>query len=123
MARILVSDKNLKVKLNVAEKLLALRRDAVIPLADVRSARVVDQPWDQFIPTHVSIGFAGAGAPGRTIATVGPRARSGAGKALVVVYRNQPSVVIDIDPTRTGWSLVIASVKDPERIRDALAKR
>ena len=123
MARVLVSDGTVEVKLNVVEKILALRRRVSILVADVSSASVVDRPWDQVIPSRVSMGFAGATAPGRPIATVGPRSRSGSGKALVVVYLNRPSIVIEADPARTGWSLVIASVKQPEKIRDALRPR
>lgn len=33
----------------------------------------------------------------RTLATVGPRATSGSGQALVVVYGNRPSVVLELD--------------------------
>lgn len=123
MVRVQVNDDTVDVTLNPLEAAMALRRRVSIPLADVLSSSVVSRPWNRIIPTRVSMGFAGAGAPGARLVTVGPRARSGAGKALVVVYLNRPSLVIDIDPARTGWSLIIISSKEPERIRDALIAR
>lgn len=123
MARVLAADGTVEIKLNALEKVLALRRNISIPVAEVRSVAVVDRPWDQLIPDRVSMGFAAATAPGRTIATVGPRARSGSGRALVVVYRNRPSIVMEVDPARTDWSLIVVSVKQPESVLDALEQR
>lgn len=116
MARVVVQDRSLRVCLNPAEKFLALRRNVNIPLVDIMSTRVVDRPLDDIVRLQVTMGFAAAGAPLAKVATIGPRARTEAGRALLIVYLNRPAIVIDVDPTGSGWSLLIVSVRHPMQI-------
>lgn len=120
MARVVVQDRSLRVLLNPAEKLLALRRNVRIPLVDVLSAKVVDRPLDDIVMLDVSMGFAAAGAPLAKVATIGPRARTEAGRALLIVYLNRPAIAINVDPTSSGWSLVLVSVRHPLQVERAL---
>ena len=120
MARVRIGEDGLEVRLNFLEKLLAVRRNVVVPLSSVSRVSVVDRPWIEVIPDRVSMGFAARTAPGGRFATIGPRATSGVGRALIVVYRNGKSIVVDLDPTETGWSLLVVSVRLADEIAQEL---
>jgi hypothetical protein len=114
VAKLVVRGDRVVVRLNPLEKVAAFRRNVTVPLRAITSVTVVDRPWDHLIPERVTTGFAASTAPGATVATIGPRASSGDGKALLVVYRNRRSVVIEIDTTSSRHSLVVVSVRDPD---------
>jgi len=50
MARVLLADQSVIVKLNLAEMFLALQKSVTVPLADVCAVSVVDRPWDGLPP-------------------------------------------------------------------------
>lgn len=78
-------------------RVASLRHNVSIPIKVVLGASIVDRPWDRLLPERLRMGFGARTAPGRTLATVGPRATSGSGQALLVVYGNRPSVVLELD--------------------------
>jgi hypothetical protein len=114
VAQLQVEGGNLVVRFSALERIAALRRNVAVPIQAVLGASIVDRPWDRFIPEQVRMGFAARTAPGRTLATVGPRATSGTGQALVVVYGNRRSVVLELDVAQSRWSIVVLSARDPE---------
>lgn len=122
VARLRVAGDELVVDLNLIEKLAALRGDVRVPLASVRHVWTTDRPWDSLIPKRVKMGFASSGAPGRTFVTVGPRATTENGKAMVVVYRNSRSVVVEVEPGATPWALLVVSSSDADVSAETLRR-
>jgi hypothetical protein len=114
VAQLQVKGGNLVVRLSALERIASLRRNVSIPITAVLGASIVDRPWDRFIPDRVRMGFTTRTAPGRTLATIGPRATSGTGQALVVVYANRRSVVLELDVAQSRWSMVVLSARHPE---------
>ena len=114
MAKLFTKGDRLVVRLNPFEKVAAFRRNVSVTLEAVAAISVVDRPWDDLIPERVKMGFAARTAPLRTSGTIGPLASSGAGKALLVVYRNRRSVVVEIDTTTSRYSLLVVSVREPD---------
>jgi hypothetical protein len=114
MVELVMKDDRLVVRLNPIEKLAAFRRNVSVPFDAITNVSIVEKPWDEFIPDRVKLGFQASTSPGRKVAAVGPRASSGNGKALLVVYTNGRSVVVDIDATKCRYSLVIVSVRDAD---------
>jgi hypothetical protein len=106
---------------------MACRRGVRVPLDAIESVHVQDRPLTRSpIMNDVRMGFAAGGAPGMTLATVGPRAVYRDGRALLIVWRNGRSVILDLAPNDTGWRLLIVSRRDadevPETIRAAAPK-
>jgi hypothetical protein len=106
--------------MNPLEKLFALQRDISVPITSVRNVSVAEHPWTDIIPQRVTMGLAARTAPGRSIATIGPRATSGTGRALIVVYRNHSSVVIEVDTATGPYSLLIVSVRQPHGVAQSI---
>jgi hypothetical protein len=116
MARLQLHGDLLVVRLNPIEKLAALSRNPRIPVAEVRDAYVVDQPLTSFVPNRVTMGFAARTAPASRIATVGPRAATALGKAMLVIYLNRRSVVVETQPGPHKWALIVVSASDADKV-------
>ncbi len=126
VARLVLADSRLILRLNALEKVAALRRSVAVPIAAVESVDVVYRPWREFLPREVAMGFAASTAPGRSVVTAGPRARTtDGGEAVVFVYFDRPAVVVR---TRAGTQprLMVVSTRsaddDAQRVRKALAR-
>lgn len=117
MARIEVERRSLVVRLNVLEAAMALRARVAVPLDAVESVAVEDHPLKRAsIMNDVTMGFAAGGAPGMTLATIGPRAKYRGGRALLIVWRNGRSVVIRLAPNDTAWRLLVVSMRDADEV-------
>lgn len=115
MARLQLHADLLLVRLNPVEKLAALSRNPRVPVAAVRDVYVVDRPLTSFVPKRVTMGFAAWTAPASRIATVGPKASTALGKAMLVVYLNRRSVVVEIQPGPHEWALIVISARHADR--------
>lgn len=120
MAHIVVSSRELVVRLGLLEKVMALRGNVHIPLAAVESVEVQRKPLRKQPAIDVAMGFAARGAPGSGLATVGPRATFGGGRALLVVWGNGRSVVVRLAPNTSGYRLLIVSSGDADQIAETL---
>lgn len=126
MARLLIRHHQLVVKLNFLEKVMALRGNVRVPLAKVETVSVLPHPVTSIRAPmiDVSMGFAASSAPLARVATIGPRARYLDGHALVIVWGNRPSVVVEMNPGAGRWRLLVVSVPEPDavaqRVRSAL---
>jgi hypothetical protein len=110
MARFVIGEHDLVLRLTALEWLAATRRSPSVPLSAVRDVDVVEKPWDHFLVAEVRMGFAAGGAPGRTIVTAGPRARTNdGGEAVVFVYMNRTAIAVRTDPAFQGPRLLVAS--------------
>ena len=100
---------------------MALRASVTVPLTAVRSVTVEERPLtSSSAMTDVRMGFSAGGAPGATLATIGPRARYRDGRALIVVWRNSRSVIVDLAPNDTPWRLLIVSQRSAEQVAERL---
>lgn len=121
VARIAIADSSLVVRLNPLEAAMAVRRTVTVPLAAVRRVSVEDRPLTSSSVMHeVEMSFAAGGAPGMTFATVGPRARFRDGRALIVVWRNSRSVIVELIPNETPWRLLVISLKNADLVAERL---
>lgn len=117
MARLSLEGGFLKVRLNILEKLAACQGNVEVPVQSIENVRVVRKPYTNGELDDVQMGFAARGAPGRGIATIGPRAKTSDGKrVLVVVYLNRPSVVVELAAAAIPWGRLIISTRDAEQV-------
>jgi hypothetical protein len=114
VARFLIRNGELVLRLSAAEKVAALRRSVRVPLASVRSVEVIERPWRDFLPNELRLGFAAGSAPGRSLITAGPRAKTmDGGEAAVFVYLNRRAVAVwTLGAARPR--LLVASTRAPE---------
>lgn len=113
MAHLTVEGEDVRVRLNLLERLAAWRWDVRAPLAAVTEVAVLEKTGWEVVAGLVTLGFAGAGAPARGIATVGPRARTRRGdRAFVVSYLSGPGVLVRLDPSRSTWGLLLVTDGD-----------
>lgn len=120
VARMRVSQGELVVKLNPVEQFFALRRSVHVPLSWVRDVSVLDRPLDSALVREVKMGFAARTAPARGLICCGPRATWREGQALLVVYGNSRSVVVELGESSPKWRLLLVSVSDPETVTDQI---
>lgn len=99
----------LTVRLNVLEKVMALRGNVKVPLSAVGAVDVQDRPLASEPALDVVMGFAATGAPLGGVATVGPRAKYLGGRALIIVWLNRLSVVVHLRSNASGYRLLIVS--------------
>jgi hypothetical protein len=100
---------------------MAFRRGVRVPLDAIESVHVQDRPLTRSpIMNEVSMGFAAGGAPGMTLATVGPRAGYRDGRALLIVWRNGRSVILRLAPNDTAWRLLIVSRRDADGVAESI---
>lgn len=105
MARIMVKNGSLEVRLTLLERLGGLHGSITIPLSAVRDARVVDQPFRE-LRGHRS---PGTGFPGQI--ALGTWRRRG-GKDFVAVYWRQRAILVDL--TGTDFDRLLIGTSDPE---------
>lgn len=122
MARLLVRDERLVVRLNALEKLADLRlRSPAVPVVCVRSIDVVSRTGR--LRLEVDFGFAGNTAPFAGLATASSHGRYAGGRAAVFAYLGRSAVRVDLDDAR--WRLFLVSSREPElvaqRLRDSMA--
>jgi len=90
VAKLVVAENDLVVRLSRLEKLGAMRGDVRVPLAAVRAVRVTDQPWSELR----GIRTPGTGLPG----VVSLCTRRGRGFVdFAAVYRGREAVVIEAE--------------------------
>ena len=118
MARLTVVGDGLVVRLSPLEKLMAFRGNVRIPVSAVETVEVQDGPLRRSPAVEAEMGFAARGAPGARVATIGPRAKYKGGRALIVVWRNGRSVVVQVGANETGYRLLVVS----DRHADATAE-
>jgi hypothetical protein len=128
MARLSVEGENVRVRLNLLERIAAWRWDVRAPLAAVTEVTVLEKTGWEVVAGLVTLGFAGAGAPAGGIVTVGPRARTRRGdRAFVVSYLSGPGVLVQLDPSRSTWGLLLVTGKNVQetaaRLRAAVIAR
>jgi hypothetical protein len=115
MAEIRIQDGDIIVQLGSLEKIGALHGDVRVPRSAVIAMRVVENPFAEI----QGIRFPGTGVPG--LIALGTW-RRGKARDFVCVYRDQPGVVIDIDPAAATYQRVIISSSDPNGVRKLLRK-
>lgn len=108
------------VKLNPVEQFLAMRRSVHIPMSLVHAVSVTDHPLDSGWVREVKMGFAARTAPGRGLICCGPRATWRGGQALLVVYGNRRSVVIELVESSPKWRLLLVSASDSDAVADTI---
>ncbi|MFF8605690.1 hypothetical protein ACF06X_07100 [Streptomyces sp. NPDC015346] len=106
MARLLVQNKDVVVRLSWREALLARRKEVRVPLADVREARVETDWWR----TLRGVSERGRWRPGRFC--MGTWRHAG-GVDFVAVGAPGPVAVVDLFPGRRFARLSVSTV-DPE---------
>ena len=121
MAKVEIGNESLRVRLSWLEKFLAMRRNVRVPLGAVATASSLDHPLRTHYLAEVRMGFTARSAPNQGILCVGPRATWRDGKALLVVYMNRRSVVIELEPNPSGYALLIVSTRDADDIARRLA--
>jgi hypothetical protein len=100
---------------------MAFRRGVRVPLDAIESVQVQNRPLTRSpVMNGVRMGFAAGGAPGMTLATVGPRAVYRDGRALLIVWGNGRSVILRLAPNDTGWRLVIVSQRDADEVAETI---
>ncbi len=115
MARFDCTGNELALRFNPLETFGGLRRGARVPLADVASVEVVDDPWEVASGMRV-----GTGIP--WVILLGTMVRREAND-VVAIYGRSPAVVVHL---RQGasWQRLIATVPDPSvvagRIEEAI---
>jgi hypothetical protein len=121
VARVQVDGRSVVVRLNLLETAMAFRSGVRVPLDAIESVHVQDRPLTRSpIMKEVRMGFAASGAPGVTLATVGPRAVYRDGRALLIVWRNGRSVILCLAPNDTGWRLLIVSQRDADEVAETV---
>lgn len=111
MARLVIENGELVVRLSRREKLGALHGDVRIPLGAVESVRVSARPFRELR----GIRAPGTGMPG-VIALGTFRGRKG--KVFAAIYRRRPAVVVDL---RDGpFRQVLVSVDDADAVAAAI---
>jgi hypothetical protein len=114
MADVFLDRDEVHVVLGALERVGALRGDLVIPIAHVRAARVVDDPF----PEVRGVRSPGTGWP-RGIALGTWRSRRH-GRTFAAAYRGaSPALVIELDGER--YARVVVSTDDAARIAAALS--
>lgn len=113
MARWLITEHGLQLKLNPLEQIAGLRRSVRVRREAIHTVRVDRSPWDGVL-LDADVGFAAGGAPGKRLITAGPRARIMAGAQVVAfVYLNRAAVVVEVTKS-DKLLLLVASTPDPE---------
>ena len=107
MASLIVDGSDLVVKMSEFEKFEAVHSDVHVPLAAVRSVRMVDDAW----PELRGIRAPGTGIPG--VVAVGTR-RGSFGKDFAVVHGTGAAVVVELDGA--AYSRLIVTTLDAESI-------
>jgi hypothetical protein len=120
VAKVRTSQDEIVVKLNPVEQFFAVRRSVHVPLSLVRAVSVTDHPLDSALVREVKMGFAARTAPGRGLICCGPRATWRGGQALLVVYGNSRSVVIQLAESSPKWRLLLVSVSDPDAVAETI---
>ncbi len=115
MARILVTDSTLEVRLTGLDGLWALRRGLTVPLSAVRGATA--DPGAAAEPKGVRA--PGLHLPG--VAAVGTFHRDG-DKTLYAVRSGRRTVVVQLDPgpETSGFARAVVEVADPRATVDAV---
>lgn len=115
MARILVTDDSLEVRLTGLDRLWALRRGITVPLSAVRGATA--DPGAAAEPKGVRA--PGLHLPG--VAAVGTFHRAG-DKTLYAVHSGRRAVVVQLDagPATSGFARAVVEVSDPRAAVDAV---
>ncbi|WP_143448341.1 hypothetical protein [Kineosporia sp. A_224] len=126
MARIAVVGSEIVVLLNPVERLLAFRRRPRALMSQVVSVTLLDSTAPSVVDSVVTLGFAARTAPGRGLATVGPRCRGRDGRpAMVVTYGSGPGVLVRFR-SEARWSLYLVSSRLAAdiagRLRDAIPR-
>ncbi|MGB6057166.1 MAG: hypothetical protein WBF71_02805 [Microthrixaceae bacterium] len=118
MTHLLVQHGELIVRLNLVEQLMALRRGVRVSLDSIKKVSVLSKPISSFPGPMIDVhmGLAASSAPLAHLATIGPRATYRDGAALVVVWKDRPSVAIELHPTAGRWRLIVASVREPQAV-------
>ena len=99
------------VKLNDLERLGALHGDLRVPATAVRTVRLTEQPFREIR----GIRAPGTGVP--RVLALGTWRYSG-GKDFVVVHRNEPGIVVELEGA--GFKRLIVSSHDAALLADAL---
>jgi hypothetical protein len=115
MARISVTNEEVFVHLSLPEKIGAIRGDIRFPRSAVRAVRVVNSPFAEI----GGIRSPGTRIPG--VVALGTWRLSG-GREFVAVYRGDRGVVLDLDTNHAPFQRIVVSTKDPDSIRDLLAR-
>lgn len=124
VAVVVVTGGDVLVRLNIVERIAALRWVVRAPLEAVTSVELLGATPPAVVDELVRMGLAASTAPLRAVATVGPHARSVAGgaPAFVVSYFGGPAALIRFDTTRSPWGLfLIGSPHAAETCRDVQA--
>lgn len=116
VATIGIDDGDLTVRLHPLEMALALRLRVRIPLTAIRSVTVHDNPMASPAVEELKRGLAAGGARGVSLAVIGPRAKYRDGRALVIVWRNSRSVVVELGANSTPWRLLVLSQKHVDEV-------
>jgi len=112
VARLDVAGDELILHLSGLERLGGfVRGDAHIPLAAVRGARAVENPWKELR----GIRSPGTGFPG--VIALGTRRFSG-GKDFAAVYGKGPGVVVDL--AGVDFARLVVSTRDAEAVADEI---
>ena len=112
MARLEIQGDRLVVCLSAGEQFAAVvLRSPKVPLSTVRSARVVQHPFEELR----GIRAPGLGVPG-SIALGTWRSRRG--KDFVAVYRGRPAVIVELEGAR--YRRFVVSVADPAAVVAAI---
>src|SRR5262249_53508973 len=106
VAHVLASQGEIIVKLNPVEQFFAWRRSVHVPVSLVRAVSATDHPLNSPLVREVKMGFAARTAPGRGLICCGPRATWRGGQALLVVYGNSRSIVIELAESSPKWRLL-----------------
>jgi hypothetical protein len=111
MASLIVEGADLVVKMAEIEKFEAMHTDLHVPLATVRSVRVVEDAW----PELRGIRAPGTGIPG--VIAVGTR-RGSFGKDFAVVHGRETAVVVEL--AGAAYSRLIVTTADAENVAAAI---
>src|SRR5580693_6911308 len=111
MATLIVEGTDLVVKMAEIEKFEAMHTDLHVPLATVRSVRVVEDAW----PELRGIRAPGTGIPG--VIAVGTR-RGSFGKDFAVVHGRETAVVVEL--AGAAYSRLIVTTADAENVAAAI---
>ena len=107
VAQLRIDGEDLLVRLNWLEKCLALRRNVHVPIFKIRSATVLNEP----LKSQLYRDIFGRTAPRARLGCVAPWATWQGGQALVIIYGNKPSVVVELGPNDAKWRLIVLSTK------------
>jgi hypothetical protein len=111
VASLIVEGADLVVKMAEIEKFEAMHTDLHVPLATVRSVRVVEDAW----PELRGIRAPGTGIPG--VIAVGTR-RGSFGKDFAVVHGRETAVVVEL--AGAAYSRLIVTTADAENVAAAI---